>query len=564
MAVKTGSSWPRSSSSEAAASRSAPSKSPAIGKVHAIASWATACRKGSSIPASSGARRWRAASAAASSPMSTASTAAAQASSARACGSSVPSRAAAAPPRTRPRARGPAATRTATGPGTGAAAARGHGPGTSAPRRPGCPPRPAAAPATRSGRGRAAAGPPARPAPGSSRRAGARPRRRRAGPPAARPRTRGRSPASATGARARCCRGRPGCAGPAPRQLQRPVLLQARHLGGGLDGPAVDEHRRDLQQRPLGVVQQAHAPLHRGPQGALPLGQVHRAGPERIQRGRQPVQQRGRVQQPGAGGGQLDRQRQALQPPADLRHRRRVALGEGKAGPHRAGPVHEQRHRRRGRHLRDRGGARIGRQRQRRHRVLPLGAQPQHRAAGGQDRHPRAAGQQLAQVGGDLDHLLQVVQDQQPRAVAERLGQRLQRRRPPGQVGARRPADGGQDQPRVGDRVQRHEHGARAEPVPQPLAHRHRQPGLADPARPGQRHQPHPGRSTSPATSSMACSRPSSDVVLTGSGRGPRAPAGDGAAAAAWPPAAANRSLSSTARSSRTSRPSSAGVRKCR
>jgi hypothetical protein len=60
--------------------------------------------------------------------------------------------------------------------------------------------------------------------------------------------------------------------------------------------------------------------------------------------------------------------------------------------------------------------------------VVPLGAQPRHRAAGGQDRHPWAAGQQLAQVRGDLDHLLQVVQDQQPRAVAERLGQRLQRR----------------------------------------------------------------------------------------------------------------------------------------
>ena len=28
--------------------------------------------------------------------------------------------------------------------------------------------------------------------------------------------------------------------------------------------------------------------------------------------------------------------------------------------------------------------------------------------------------------------------------------------------------------------------------ITQPLAHRHREPGLPDPARPGQRHQPHP------------------------------------------------------------------------
>jgi hypothetical protein len=141
------------------------------------------------------------------------------------------------------------------------------------------------------------------------------------------------------------------------RQLQRPVLLQARHCRRGRDGPAVGEDGRDLQQRPLGVFQQAHAPLDRGAQGALPFGQVHRAGPERIQGCRQTVEQRGRVQQPDACRGQLDGQRQALQPTADLGHRRRVGLGHGKAGPHHAGPVDKQFHRRRGRHhLHDRAG----------------------------------------------------------------------------------------------------------------------------------------------------------------------------------------------------------------
>ena len=66
-------------------------------------------------------------------------------------------------------------------------------------------------------------------------------------------------------------------------QLQRPVLIQARYLGGGRDGPAVGEHRRDLQQRPLGISQQAYAPSHRGTKGALPLRKVYRAGAERIQ-----------------------------------------------------------------------------------------------------------------------------------------------------------------------------------------------------------------------------------------------------------------------------------------
>ena len=64
-----------------------------------------------------------------------------------------------------------------------------------------------------------------------------------------------------------------------------------------------------------------------------------------------------------------------------------------------------------------------------------------------------------------------------------------------------------------------------------------------------------------PVTSSIACSRPTSDVVATGRGSGPRA-AGDSRGASASPGrVTSNRSLSSVARSSRTSRPSSAAVR---
>jgi hypothetical protein len=59
----------------------------------------------------------------------------------------------------------------------------------------------------------------------------------------------------------------------------------------------------------------------------------------------------------------------------------------------------------------------------------------------------------------------------------------------------------------------------------------------------------------------MARARPTSEVVPTGSGRGARDLADD---AGAGGRAAANRSLSSAAKSSRTSRPSSAGVRNLR
>ena len=280
-------------------------------------------------------------------------------------------------------------------------------------------------------------------------------------------------------------------------QIQRPVLLQPGDLGGGLDGPAAGEDGHDLQQRPLGVIQQAHAPLHRGPQGPLPLGHVHGARPQRVQRCGQPVKQRAGVQQPGARGRQLDGQRQAVQAAADRHHRRRVGLGEGEVGPDRAGAVHKQRHRRRGHQLRQRhasGGRPAGRP------GSGSGGTGYSRSARNpstvrlvaSDDHAGAVGQQLVQVAGGAGDLLQVVQDEQPGAVPQLLGQGLQRRARPGQVGAHRPADAAHDQLRRGDPGQRDEHGAGTEAATCPFAHGQRQPGLADPARPGQRHQPHP------------------------------------------------------------------------
>ena len=51
-------------------------------------------------------------------------------------------------------------------------------------------------------------------------------------------------------------------------------------------------------------------------------------------------------QRPDAGGGQLDGQRDAVQPAADLGDRRGVPVGDGEAGRRPPGPVDEQPHRR--------------------------------------------------------------------------------------------------------------------------------------------------------------------------------------------------------------------------
>ncbi len=105
-------------------------------------------------------------------------------------------------------------------------------------------------------------------------------------------------------------------------------------------------------------------------------------------------------------------------------------------------------------------------------------------------------------------------------------------------------------------RVERDERDPGIEAVAQPLADGHRQPGLADPARSGQGHQPDLG----PAEQVGDLV----DGLLPSDQRGGGQPAaGPSAARAPWltiAGRAANRSLSSVARSSRTSRPSSVGV----
>jgi hypothetical protein len=132
----------------------------------------------------------------------------------------------------------------------------------------------------------------------------------------------------------------------------------------------------------------------------------------------------------------------------------------------------------------------VGRQRERRHGVLPFGTQPQHRQAGREDRHPGAAGQQFAEVAGRVDQVLEVVEDQRPSAIAEALDQGRQRGVGAPGLGPHRPRDRGENLLGLRDAGKRDESRAGLEAVAQPLAHRQRQPGLADATRPGQRHQP--------------------------------------------------------------------------
>ena len=140
-----------------------------------------------------------------------------------------------------------------------------------------------------------------------------------------------------------------GLAGQRGQQLQHVAggqpVIGADALGRVQLEPA-GEHRQPRPQQPLGRAAQLIAPLDRGPQRLLP-GRPGAAAPGQQA---QPVAQpgvdllRGQHRQPRRG--QLDGQRQPLQPAADPGHRRHVRLGDREPRHHLRGPLGEQPHRR--------------------------------------------------------------------------------------------------------------------------------------------------------------------------------------------------------------------------
>jgi hypothetical protein len=156
----------------------------------------------------------------------------------------------------------------------------------------------------------------------------------------------------------------------------------------------------------------------------LALRQVARAVAQQLQPALEPLEQRRQREQPRAVGGQFDRQRQPVEPAADL-------LDDGLIGD----PV--------GAGGGDAGGEQRGRVRhgERLHPVGMLGCQPQRRAARRQHREVPNRREQLGDLGRVGEEALDAVEDQQRARPARGAGDvlaelgRRTRPRPP----ARRP-----------------------------------------------------------------------------------------------------------------------------
>jgi len=126
------------------------------------------------------------------------------------------------------------------------------------------------------------------------------------------------------------------------------LVRQAADGRGRRQVEAAGEDAQAGEQRPLAPVQQTVAPGDRGSHGPEPLRQIARAAGQQGQAPVEPGQERPRRQQIEPGRGELDRQRQAVQPPDDLGHGRRVAGGEHEVGADVASALGKEGDRRRG------------------------------------------------------------------------------------------------------------------------------------------------------------------------------------------------------------------------
>jgi hypothetical protein len=166
--------------------------------------------------------------------------------------------------------------------------------------------------------------------------------------------------------------------------------------------------------------EQLPAPVDHRAECALAVGCVARAAGEQREPVVEPGQQLVHAERPHAAGGELQRERQAVESPADRRDRGRGVGTEDEARRRRGGPRREQLHGARRAHRGEVAGGRW--QLQRRDLVEHLARHAERLPARGEDAQVGCGAQQLSGDRGDgVDDLLAVVEHQEQPRAGERL-----------------------------------------------------------------------------------------------------------------------------------------------
>ena len=186
------------------------------------------------------------------------------------------------------------------------------------------------------------------------------------------------------------------------------------------------------------------------------------------------------------GRGQLDGQREPVEAGADLGDGGRVVVGHRKPGLDGRGSLDEQGHGLELRQPLDRGEMLGVGEPEGWNRVLALPVEAEGFPAGGQDPDLLGGRQQLADLAGGLQHLLEVVQDQEQVLVPKVVDDRLDRRAVGGLPKPQGLGYRGKDQGGVGDRGQGHEECPVLRLGQQLGGRPERQPGLAGSPRAGE------------------------------------------------------------------------------
>ena len=180
-----------------------------------------------------------------------------------------------------------------------------------------------------------------------------------------------------------------------------------------------DEHREHLKHLALGLGEELGAPLDRASQRALPRREVAPPALQHVEPFLEPPPQLVDREQRDARGGELDRERQPVEPAAGGGDVGRVLVRELEVGPQRDRALDEQLDRLRCERVLQRDCAVAGGERERRHREQPLAAHAQRRTAGHERGDTRAVPEQLGQAGRGVGHLLEVVEHEQQLPLAQ-------------------------------------------------------------------------------------------------------------------------------------------------